>query len=128
MLQAVVRAGGGRRLVAVGERGLAIHSDDDGQSWAQAEVPVGCTLTALRFADERRGWATGNLGVVLGGALGLAVADFETIQAWEEWRGTQGKDVRTYMERSGRGFHVFFRGPGLVNAAIRLSKRWDHVF
>ena len=59
-----------------------------------------------------------NLGVVLGGALGLAVADFETIQAWEEWRGTQGKDVRTYVERSGRGFHVFFRGPGLVNAAI----------
>jgi len=55
---------------------------------------------------------------VLGGALGLAVADFETIQAWEEWHGTLGKDVRTCVERSGRGLHVFFRGPGLVNAAI----------
>jgi len=59
-----------------------------------------------------------NLGVVLGGPLGLAVADFETIPAWEEWRATLGKNIRTCVERSGRGFHVFFRGPGLVNAAI----------
>jgi len=62
-LQAVARAG--RRLVAAGERGLVIWSDDDGRSWAQAQVPVAASLTALRFADERRGWAVGNLGVVL---------------------------------------------------------------
>ncbi|MGC3983492.1 MAG: photosystem II stability/assembly factor-like protein [Pseudorhodoferax sp.] len=64
VLQAVARAGG-RRLVAVGERGLAIYSDDDGRSWTQAQVPVRCTLTALCFADARRGWAVGNMGVVL---------------------------------------------------------------
>jgi photosystem II stability/assembly factor-like uncharacterized protein len=65
VIQAVVRAGRSRRLVAVGERGLAIWSDDDGRSWTQSRVPVRCTLTALRFADDKRGWAVGNLGVVL---------------------------------------------------------------
>ena len=30
----------GTRLVAVGERGLVLFSDDNGQSWQQAGVPV----------------------------------------------------------------------------------------
>jgi len=60
---AVARAG--RRLVAAGERGTVLLSDDDGASWRQAAVPVQTTLTALRFVDERSGWATGHLGVIL---------------------------------------------------------------
>jgi photosystem II stability/assembly factor-like uncharacterized protein len=60
---AVTRAG--RRLVAAGERGIVLLSDDDGASWQQARVPVQVSLTALRFIDERRGWASGHLGVIL---------------------------------------------------------------
>jgi photosystem II stability/assembly factor-like uncharacterized protein len=60
---AVARAG--RRLVAVGERGTVLLSDDDGVRWRQAQVPVQVTLTALRFVDEKRGWAAGHLGVIL---------------------------------------------------------------
>ena len=60
---AVARAGA--RLVAVGERGTVLLSDDNGASWRQAQVPVQCALTAVRFADERHGWAVGHLGVVL---------------------------------------------------------------
>lgn len=63
VLQALARAG--QRLVAAGERGLVIYSDDAGQSWTQARVPVSVTLTALRFADARQGWAVGHMGVVL---------------------------------------------------------------
>jgi photosystem II stability/assembly factor-like uncharacterized protein len=63
VLQAVALAG--TRLVAVGERGLVIHSDDAGQRWTQARVPLSASLTALCFADAKRGWAVGNLGVVL---------------------------------------------------------------
>ncbi len=62
-LMAVVRVG--QRLLAAGERGLIIYSDDSGQHWTQAQVPVSVTLTALRFADAREGWAVGNMGVVL---------------------------------------------------------------
>ena len=60
---AVARAGD--RLVAVGERGTVMWSDDGGAHWQQAKVPVQAALTAVRFADERTGWAVGHLGVVL---------------------------------------------------------------
>ena len=60
---AVTRAG--NRLVAAGERGTVLLSDDGGKQWRQARVPVQGTLTALRFIDERTGWATGHLGVIL---------------------------------------------------------------
>jgi photosystem II stability/assembly factor-like uncharacterized protein len=60
---AVARAGD--RLVAVGERGTVLLSDDHGASWRQAQVPVQATLTAVSFADARTGWAAGHLGVIL---------------------------------------------------------------
>ena len=61
---AVTRAGS--RLVAVGERGTVLLSDDDGARWRQAAaVPVQVSLTALRFVDARTGWAVGHLGVIL---------------------------------------------------------------
>ncbi|HYP33264.1 MAG TPA: YCF48-related protein [Burkholderiaceae bacterium] len=60
---AVARAGA--RLVAVGERGTVLCSDDGGRHWRQAEVPVQSALTAVRFVDERTGWAVGHLGVIL---------------------------------------------------------------
>jgi photosystem II stability/assembly factor-like uncharacterized protein len=55
----------GRRLVAVGERGTVLLSDDAGKVWRQAKVPVQVTLTAVRFVDDRTGWAAGHLGVIL---------------------------------------------------------------
>ena len=63
LLLAVTRAG--HRLVAVGERGIALLSDDNGKSWRQARVPVSVTLTSVRFVDEKDGWITGHSGVLL---------------------------------------------------------------
>jgi photosystem II stability/assembly factor-like uncharacterized protein len=60
---AVARAG--PRLVAVGERGIVLLSDDDGASWRQGETPVQVSLTAVQFVDEQTGWAVGHLGVIL---------------------------------------------------------------
>jgi photosystem II stability/assembly factor-like uncharacterized protein len=54
------------RLVAVGEWGHVLLSDDDGGSWRQAEsVPTRVTLTDVTFADARRGWAVGHDAVVI---------------------------------------------------------------
>ncbi|ATE61244.1 WD40/YVTN/BNR-like repeat-containing protein [Thauera sinica] len=53
------------RLVAVGERGHVLLSDDGGASWTQAATPVSVTLTAVHFADRQTGWAVGHGGVVL---------------------------------------------------------------
>jgi photosystem II stability/assembly factor-like uncharacterized protein len=61
----VAVANAGSRVVAVGEHGVIVYSDDEGASWRQASVPVTVTLTAVAFADARRGWAVGHYGVVL---------------------------------------------------------------
>lgn len=55
----------GSRLVAVGERGHILLSDDDGATWRQAFVPTSVTLTSVRFASAQVGWATGHFGVIL---------------------------------------------------------------
>lgn len=60
----------GSRLVAVGERGIIILSDDGGRSWRQAQVPVSVTLTAVSFPTDMQGWAIGHSGVVLHSADG----------------------------------------------------------
>jgi photosystem II stability/assembly factor-like uncharacterized protein len=62
-LLSVARAG--ERLVAVGENGRVILSDDFGRTWRQASVPVNVLLTQVRFATATQGWAIGHLGVVL---------------------------------------------------------------
>lgn len=73
----------GKRVVAVGERGIILLSDDAGKSWRQAAVPVSVTLTAVRFADAKNGVAVGHAGVILvsadGGASWQSVMDGERI-------------------------------------------------
>lgn len=55
----------GTRVVAVGERGHIIYSDDEGQTWSQSNVPVAVTLNAVSFGSDTHGWAVGHSGVVL---------------------------------------------------------------
>lgn len=55
----------GERIVAVGERGIVLYSDDQGQNWSQAVVPVDVTLTSVSFVDAKQGWATGHDAVIL---------------------------------------------------------------
>jgi photosystem II stability/assembly factor-like uncharacterized protein len=64
LLLDIARAG--KRLVAVGERGHVLLSDDDGRSWKQAElVPTQALLTAVCFSDERVGIAVGHDEIIL---------------------------------------------------------------
>jgi photosystem II stability/assembly factor-like uncharacterized protein len=55
----------GDRLVAVGQRGHILYSDDAGQHWQQAQVPVSSDLVAVNFPTPQQGWAVGHDGVVL---------------------------------------------------------------
>ncbi|WP_172151228.1 WD40/YVTN/BNR-like repeat-containing protein [Pseudomonas tumuqii] len=59
----VTRAG--ERLVAVGQRGHILYSDDAGAQWQQAAVPVSADLNAVHFPTAELGWAVGNDGVIL---------------------------------------------------------------
>ncbi|MBA5606098.1 hypothetical protein H3H36_12095 [Duganella sp. FT3S] len=86
-------ASAGARLVAVGERGIILLSDDQGKTWRQTPAPVSVALTAVHFPDAQHGWAVGHGGAVLattdGGATwhkqldGLLAAQIELASARE---------------------------------------------
>ncbi|MDY0012654.1 MAG: YCF48-related protein [Rhodocyclaceae bacterium] len=62
-MSGIARAG--NHLVAVGVRGLILVSEDDGNSWQQASVPVSSDLLGVNFPTDKDGWAVGHDGVVL---------------------------------------------------------------
>ena len=66
LLNGLARAG--QRIVAVGQRGHVLYSDDAGKVWQQADVPVSSDLVAVSFPDATHGWAVGHDGVVLNSA------------------------------------------------------------
>lgn len=55
----------GNRILAVGERGIVLISEDGGRVWRQAQVPVQVTLTAVTFAGETTVFAVGHDAVIL---------------------------------------------------------------
>src|SRR5262245_38806308 len=55
----------GKRVVAVGQRGHVVYSDDGGRTWLQAKVPVSADLVAVTFPTPTHGWAVGHDGVVV---------------------------------------------------------------
>lgn len=60
----------GERLVAVGDRGHILYSNDQGQSWQQAKVPTRQMLTSLFFVDAKHGWVVGHDAQILATADG----------------------------------------------------------
>jgi photosystem II stability/assembly factor-like uncharacterized protein len=94
-------AAAGQRIVAVGQRGHVVYSDDGGKVWAQGRVPVSSDLVAVTFPTPRQGWAVGHDGVVLhsadggvtwerqfdGRAAGQAMLDYYTAQAAKDALG-----------------------------------------
>ena len=65
-----VTARGDGAFVAVGEYGVILVSEDGGESWTQAEVPVSIMLTGVYFPTDESGWAVGHDGVILHSADG----------------------------------------------------------
>ena len=63
LLLDIARAG--NRLVAVGERGHILFSDNNAIDWQQAQVPTRALLTAVHFASDTKGWAVGHDGLIL---------------------------------------------------------------
>ncbi len=63
-----------------------------------------------------------NLGVVL--APGFFCADFDDRDTMRAWRAGPGADVRAFVEKTARGFHVFISGEiprGLAGPGLELK-------
>ncbi|WP_374119842.1 WD40/YVTN/BNR-like repeat-containing protein [Pseudomonas mosselii] len=60
-----------QRIVAVGDHGIVLLSDDRGRSYRQAHgVPLSSALTSVSFVDAEHGWAVGHWGAILASADG----------------------------------------------------------
>jgi photosystem II stability/assembly factor-like uncharacterized protein len=55
----------GTRLVAVGDKGHVLTSDDKGDTWVQQNVPARQMLISVDFADSQNGWAVGHDSIIL---------------------------------------------------------------
>ncbi|HMM77726.1 MAG TPA: YCF48-related protein [Gammaproteobacteria bacterium] len=112
----------GPRLVAVGEFGHVLLSDDAGANWRQAaRVPTRTTLTAVTFADARLGWAVGHGGQIL-----------HTQDGGETWTVQYGKLDGTdslfsvWFENATHGIAV---GPyGYALATQDGGKTWEQFY
>ncbi len=82
LLLDVARAGS--RMVAVGEFGHVLLSDNNGDSWRQAaSVPTRNTLVGVSFIDNQTGYAVGHAATIL-----------KTVDGGENW-------ALQYVERNG---------------------------
>lgn len=73
----------------------------------------GASRAHITTAEFARRWflnTDANLGVVLGGKMGLAVADWDCTQDYASWLSNAGEKVNTLTEKTGRGYHLFFTG------------------
>jgi len=113
-------AAAGKRLVAVGERGHILYSDDGGATWTQAVVPSSVMLTRVFFISPDNGWAVGHDGNILatvdGGLHWTLQRDGISDQAQlnEERAGRASKAVRE-LERDLTGASEANR-PALLTA------------
>ena len=119
MLLAATRAG--RRLVAVGDHGVVLLSDDDGKTYRQAQaVPTRATLTAVSFADEKNGWAVGHWGAIMHSADGG--------ETWTFQRSDTSVDrplFAVYFADAGHGLAVGLWS--LLLATTDGGKTWNEV-
>lgn len=91
----------GSAIVAVGDRGHVLISNDNGDSWEQQNVPVRTPLIAVDFADDKNGWAVGHDTVIIrtaDGGKSWELQNFEPIvdgNAGQPFYGVLALDANT---------------------------------
>ena len=90
----------GQRVVAVGERGSILLSDDQGVSWQSASVASqrNATLTAVVALDDKRLLAVGHDGWIL--------RSTDDGSSWQEGKVIRHKKARTRRAFSLVSFHL----------------------
>ena len=108
----------GDRLVAVGERGFVLYSDDDGGTWTARPTPVTRTLTGAAFKDAQTGVAVGH-----GGSL------VRTEDAGATWSQVQveeaGSDSLLDVQHLGGDHFIAYGAFGLYLDSVDAGRTWQ---
>ena len=112
----------GDRIYAVGVHGVIIFSDDEGETWVQADsVPTQNTLTDISCSSEQLCWATGHDATIL-----------HSNDAGKTWE-VQYKDID--FDAPLLSIHMYDDNIGIAIGAFALSLRtsnggisWDYLF
>lgn len=90
----------GNRIVAVGDYG-AVISSDDGRAFRQSQTPTRAPLTSVYFLDANQGWAAGHDGTI--------IATRDGGQTWRLLRAEPGKErvlLSIWFENARHGLAV----------------------
>jgi photosystem II stability/assembly factor-like uncharacterized protein len=80
----------GNRIVAVGDRGYIVYTDNNGESWQRAKTPPGLPLlNSVYFSDANTVWAVGHDSIIL-----------KSVDQGKEWTEaySSAKDQRPLMD------------------------------
>ncbi|MDC7827431.1 YCF48-related protein [Pseudomonas sp. BLCC-B13] len=73
------------RIVAVGDHGVVLLSDDQGTSFRQARsVPISSPLNGVTFANSKQGWAVGHWGAILASTDGGETWEIQRLSSEED--------------------------------------------
>ena len=112
----------GDRIFGVGVHGIIVYSDDEGETWTQAdEVPFTKTLTDISCPSQNKCWATGHDATIL--------HSFDGGKTWE----IQYQDID--FDAPLLSIHMYDDYEGVALGAFALSLRtanggisWDYLF
>ena len=108
----------GDRLVAVGERGFVLYSEDKGGTWTASPTPVTRTLTGVAFKDPETGVAVGHGGSVV-----------RTADAGATWSRVQveeaGSDSLLDVQHLGDDHFIAYGAFGLYLDSTDAGKTWQ---
>ena len=112
----------GDRIYGVGVHGIIIFSDDEGETWTQAEsVPTQNTLTDISCSTEERCWISGHDATIL-----------HSSDAGKTWN-IQYQDID--FDAPLLSIHMYDDNTGVAIGAFALSLRtinggdsWDYLF
>ena len=120
LLVGLARAGS--RIVAVGQRGHIVYSDDAGRTWLQSKVPVSSDLVAVAFPSVSKGWAVGHDGVILHSA-DAGVTWARQLDGRSPGQNAENPFLDVWFEDERTGFVV-----GAFNQVLRTAdagKTWE---
>lgn len=116
----------GSRVLAVGERGVVVYSDDKGVNWVQADVPVSQTLSAVYCFPSGKAWAVGHSGSILGSEDGgaswsLQIDGYKANRQWLEYTRQRRTELEAAVAAAAEGDDLADLEYALEDAIFAIS-------